>query len=459
MSARPGPARIIGGLLLGFFYMMLAGASGGAAQAPPTPAFSLEEIVAAALARNPQLAASRADVETARRQLEANQTLGLPKLGLGANYAYFPTPAIVPPFVITTEIQKSGNYGGVAGVTLSLPLYTGGQIPLQIRVAELGALVAEHNLGETRQDLIFNLSSLYYTALRLDAAIVATRQSVASLEGARKVVQEFVKVGKAPQLDLLRIEARLANVSQDLIAVQNAETVTLASIETLMGTPVNTPIRVAGPLAGPAATPQPAPPDVPSLLKEALQHRPEYLAVLARQQQQEERVRLARAQLLPVVSLNAGYGVQGGQNTITQGVGQVSVGVTFPLFDATLAARVRQEEAALAALQHRVDNLRLQIGLDVEKAVLAVQESAARIQASEAGLAQAREALRIEQIRLELGRGIITDVLQAQADLLRAEVTHDEAVAANQIARVQLQRALGTLEAPRKAAGLRQAGD
>jgi len=458
MSARPGPARIIGGLLLGFFFT-LAGASGGAAQAPPSPGLTLDEIVAAALARNPQLAASRADVETARRELEANQTLGLPKLGLGANYAYFPTPAIVFPFVITTDIQKNGNYGGVAGITLSLPLYTGGRIPLQIRIAELGALIAERNLGETQQDLIFNLSSLYYTALRLDAAVVATQQSVASLEGARKVVQEFVRVGRAPQLDLLRIEARLANVSRDLIAVQNAETVTLASIETLMGTPVNTPIRVAGALAGPPAAPQPAPPDVPSLTKEALQHRPEYLAVLVRQQQQEERVRLARAQLLPVLSLNAGYGVQGAQNTITQGVGQVMVGVTFPLFDATLSAQVRQEEAALAALQHRVDNLRLQIGLDVEKAVLAVQESAARIQASEAGLAQAREALRIEQLRLQLGKGIITDVLQAQADLLQAELEHDAALADAQIASVQLQRALGTLEAPRKAAALRQAGD
>jgi outer membrane protein TolC len=80
------------------------------------------------------------------------------------------------------------------------------------------------------------------------------------------------------------------------------------------------------------------------------------------------------------------------------------------------------------------------------------------VQAAEAGLAQAREALRIEQLRLTLGRGIITDVLLAQADLLRAEVTHDEALAANQIARVQLQRALGTLEAPKKAADPRQAG-
>jgi outer membrane protein TolC len=338
MSARPGPTRIIGVLLLGLLFALTA-ASSGAAQAPPSPGLSLEEIVAAALASNPQLAASRADVETARRQLEVNQTLGVPKLSLAANYEYFPTPAIVFPFVITMEIQKNGSYGGVAGVTLSLPLYTGGRIPLQIRIAELGALIAEHRLGETRQDLIFNLSSLYYTALRLDAAIVATQQSVASLESARKVVQEFVTVGKAPQIDLLRIEARLANVSQDLIGVQNAETVALATIETLMGTPVNTSIRVAGSLAGPPAAPQLAPPDVPSMTKEALQHRPEYLAVLAQQRQQEERVRLARAQMLPDVSLNAAYGVQGGQNTITQGVGQVMVGVTFPLFDATLSAR------------------------------------------------------------------------------------------------------------------------
>jgi outer membrane protein len=449
MCTRRGRGRIGGAVLLGLV-LMAASASSGAAQ-PPPPAFSLEEIIAAALAHNPGIAASRADVETARRGVEVNQTLGLPKVSVAANYQYLPTNGIIMPLEMTPEIMVPGHSGGIAGLTISLPVYTGGRIPLQVRIAELGALVSQHRLGADVQDLIFNASSLYYTTLRLDAAIMATQESVESLESARKVEQEFVKVGKAPPLDLLRVEARLANVRQALISVQNAETVTLATIETLMGTPVGPPIRGAGALTLPTAAP-PAPQDVPRLTREALQHRPEYLALWAQETQQEARVRLARAQLLPEVSVSATYGVQYAEHANTsQGAGVAMIGVTFPIYDATLAAQVRQQEAALVALRHRIDNLRLAIGLEVEKAVTAIQDSRARVQASEAGLAQAREALRIEQLRLTLGKGIITDVLQAQADLLRAELEHDAALADAQIAHVQLQRALGTLEAPKTA--------
>jgi outer membrane protein len=456
MSARPGRIRIIGGVLLGLL-VALAGAGSGAAQ-PSPPAFLLDEIIAAALAHNPGLLASRADVETARRGVEVAQGRGQPALSLGANYQYLPTSGIIMPIAMTPEIMVPGHSGGVAGLTVSFPLYTGGRIPLRIRIAELGTLIAQHSLSGTVQDLIFNASSLYYTTLRLDAAVAATQQSVASLESARRIEQEFVKVGKAPQLDLLRVEARLANVRQALISVQDGETVTLAGIQTLMGTPVDSPIRVTGALAGPPA-PLPGPRDVPKLVEQALRHRPEYLALQTRQTQQEERVKLARAQLLPEVSLSATYGAQYAAGpALTQGAGAVMLGVTVPVYDATLSARIRQEESALAALRYRVDNLRLAIGLEVEKAVVAIQDSAARIQAAEAGLAQAREALRIEQLRLKLGKGIITDVLQAQADLLQAELEHDAALADSQIAHVQLQRALGTLEAPKRAAGLRLAG-
>jgi outer membrane protein len=429
----------------------LTSISAGSTQASP-PAFSLDAIISAVIAHNPEIAAARADTETARRGIEVAQALREPTLSLAANYQYLPTAGIIMPIAMTPDIMSApGNGGRVAGLTVTVPVYTGGRIPQQVRIAELGALISQHRLTRTEQDVIFNASSLYYTALRLDAAVAATQQSVTSLESARRVVQEFVNVGKAPRLDLLRIEARLANVRQALIGVKNAETVTLAGIQTLMGMPVDGSIRVTGALAG-SPPPPPSSRDVASLVAQALQHRPDYLALLRQVAQQEERVRLARAQLLPEVSVSVTYGVQSAtgvqSGTATQGAGVAKVGVTLPLYDATLAAQVRREEAALTALRHRVDSLRLAIGLDVERAVTALQDSAARFQASEAGLAQAREALRIEQLRLQLGRGIITDVLQAQADLLQAELEHDAALADNRIAHVQLQHALGTLEAP-----------
>ncbi len=138
--------------------------------------------------------------------------------------------------MITPNIIRPGHDRELAGLIFSLPLYTGGRIPLRIRVAELDVLIAQHRLNRTAQDLIFNASSLYYTALRLDATTVATQQSVTALESARQRGREFVDAGKTPQRDLLRVEARLATVLQDLIRVRNAETTILAAINNLRRT-------------------------------------------------------------------------------------------------------------------------------------------------------------------------------------------------------------------------------
>ncbi len=65
-------------IIAAFSLGLLLAVTGASRAAPAPPPLSLEEIIAAALARNPGLAASQADVETGRRGLEVAQTLGYP---------------------------------------------------------------------------------------------------------------------------------------------------------------------------------------------------------------------------------------------------------------------------------------------------------------------------------------------------------------------------------------------
>ena len=67
-----------------------------------------------------------------------------------------------------------------------------------------------------------------------------------------------------------------------------------------------------------------------------------------------------------------------------------------------------------------------------------------RIAVSETAVESAKESLRIEQLRYKTGAGTSTDVIDAQAALLRAETEYYQALYDKDIALASLRRATGT---------------
>jgi outer membrane protein TolC len=118
--------------------------------------------------------------------------------------------------------------------------------------------------------------------------------------------------------------------------------------------------------------------------------------------------------------------------------------VELPIFEGgRIQARIREERAKLAAAQERFRKLELQVRLEVETAQLNMTSAFERVQTTEKTIEQARESLRIEREKYELGKGAIMDVLDAQSALLDAETNYYRALADFNVARAQLQLATG----------------
>ena len=62
--------------------------------------------------------------------------------------------------------------------------------------------------------------------------------------------------------------------------------------------------------------------------------------------------------------------------------------------------------SALAAAQERLRKLNLQVRQEVETAILDVDSSSERVKATEKAIEQARESLRIETLKYNLGAGV-----------------------------------------------------
>ena len=161
---------------------------------------------------------------------------------------------------------------------------------------------------------------------------------------------------------------------------------------------------------------------------------------------------IARAAYWPNVNLVGTYGVRNapspgdvGENTqSTEDVGSVGLVLSIPIFDGgQISAKVREEMAAIAAARERLKKLELQIRQETETASLDVLSSAERVKATATVIDQARESFRIESLKYEMGKGSLTDVLDAHSAQLQAETTYYRALTDYHTAMARLRLATG----------------
>jgi outer membrane protein TolC len=426
--------------------------SGGSQPATFQPVegpLTLDEAIRVALVNNPEAAAMAHDVEALESQCQVAGSQRWPSLHMAGGYnRYLDSQRLVA----ATENGEAGVFSRdifAGDLVISMPLFTGGRITSEIKAAELLQKAAEHRLARTREELVFNVSSTFYNILAQREVIESLEFSRKALQGHLKRVQDLIAVQKAANVDQLRTEVRLADLKQRLMRERNVLAVQLRVLTNLLGLDrPEKPIEPTGELAFTKAVI----PEIDQALRQAFEGRSDYLAARAALEAQAKAVDAARGAQWPTISLQGTYGGRWAVNTTDQpsgmdrsdDVGRIGVVVDIPLFEGgRISARVRQEKARLLAAQERLRRLELQIQLDVETAVLNIASAAQRVEATEKAIEQAKESLRIEREKYELGKGAVVDVLDAQSALLDSQTNYYRALADYNVALAQFELATG----------------
>jgi len=118
--------------------------------------------------------------------------------------------------------------------------------------------------------------------------------------------------------------------------------------------------------------------------------------------------------------------------------------LSYPVFSGfSLASRVSQEKIAFQAMDKQKSSLELGISLDVWNAFLALNEAKERIENTQIFLENARENLSLAEEEYREGVGSMIEVVDAQTNMVSAEVSLIEAQADFKISLAALNRALG----------------
>ncbi len=446
-----------------------AGRPGLAERAPER--LTLEQCIEIARANNPSLAAGVWDVQTTLAQWNIAASERWPNLRGTAGYnSYLQNQRLVP-------VRKNNDPGMFStslfagDIILRLPLFTGGRITNEINAAALLSQAAEHRLARTWEELVFNVSSTFYTILGQRPLIESLQFSTKVLNKQRQRVLDMMRVGKAAKVDVLRTEVRLSDLDQRLVREQTVLEIQRRVLATIMGIGDGSrPVAVLGDLRVSRRVP-----DVNGAIAMAYAERGDYRAARASLDAQMARVNVARAAQWPTLSLAGSYGTRvaagitdnaaafinrfmATPKPLGQGdlafrspgvssqlpVGNIGVVADYPLFDGgRITAQIREQEARLASAQANLRKLELQIRLDVETAILNVNSAQQRVRSTQKAIEQSKESFRIESEKYDLGKGSITDVLDAQSAMLDAQTNHYRALAEYNIALAQLGLATG----------------
>ena len=424
---------------------LLIGNAAWAAPDTTTEGLPLNEAIETALANNPGIAARTHEQRAIDARYDMAFSSRLPHVNLHSSIArYHEDRMITPRRPGDGDTLQYTDQPCTGDVVVRMPVFTGGRLINESRAAKLLYDAAGHQLARNREELVFNVSSIFYS-------ILAQRHTLEALEFSQKTLQEhcsrikeLIRAKKAATVDLLRTEVRLSTLEYHLTQQKNILSIQNRVLTNLMGVPYTTngsPV-VTGHLEPSTETV----PNIGTSLNNALLSRPDYLAAQATLSAREREMRAARALRSPSVSVKGAWGNQWDTHDSDQNneTSSIMLEIDLPVFaGGYISANVREKRAIQSAAFEKLRQLELQIQLDVETAVLNINSSSERVLATGKSIEQAKESLRIEREKHAYAKGSVTDVLDAQSALLEAQMNYYRSLADYKIAHAQYRLAAG----------------
>jgi len=434
---------------------LLAAASPPAAamaqQVAATGPFGLSSLIRYAVKYNPAVRVARQNIEIEAQGLKAAQADRMPRIDVTGGYTRYRYPAPLTPIVIQgpplTSIDypdfEKNVYDGFAA--LSLPLFKGGRLMRGVTIAGLRKSMARDFHTRNLHELVYNVTAIYCKLGQLDQLLRASEAQVKGLLAHRRDVESFLKAGTVPKLDLLKADTELAAARERTIQTKNSIASTKELLKSVIG--MDDPGELTIVFDDDASSTNSA--AFKPGLEGALAGRPDYKAARSKVKMVEERVASARGKRLPDIYAAGDYGGKSGDSFAFKENWSVGVRLFLPVFDfGRISAEVDRERYELMNAQEEERALRLAIARELRDAQTAIVNADERIGVSETALVSAKEQVRIEDLRYKSGDNTSTDVINAQAALIRSRSDHYQARFDRQIAIASLKKAMGDTDIP-----------
>lgn len=400
------------------------------------PVYDIEQAVALAQERNPEILIAHKKVTAARGGFIEARSGYLPSLSSSGLYDKRQTQS-------ETNLRQE-DYNAI--IKLEQNIYTGGAVSSQVAIAQLNIAKANYDLQETISRVTMDVRIAFNELLLNRAKVRVHEDSVGVFEQELKGEQENFNAGIVGKLNVQRAEVAVANERPELFNAQTDLKNSYLRVAELLGTDIppgkqTPPFEISGQLQY-----RPDHPDLNDCLARADANRGIIKSKAKDIEIEDRQYVLDRSATRPHVRAFSGYEIYSERDPdvgpeFNYG-GVVGINATWNIFDGHAtkgrmqATRARREAGvqALAAARRSVAS-------EVRSAFFDLQQADRVLESETKNVQTADEALDMARGNFAAGLGTQLDVLQAAGDVTRTRTTRLSAIYLHNVALARLAHA------------------
>jgi len=341
-----------------------------------------------------------------------------------------------------TAGQPSVFKGAVLSGQASAMLYSGGQLEAARDQAYWGYQIAVANYDRRRNEIFLDVIKAGLSVLNLEKQMEVAERAVTSLKELERITAKRLEAGSAAKIELLRVQAQLAQAEVDRLRNQNLLEVARAFLRSLLGLPADAPISLSD-FAPDVTISEPAY-DLASLRLEARRLRPEMKLAEAQIEAARAAIKAASGTRKPSVQISVSRSWFDSNSISEETSWNISLGVSWTLFDNRASHfRVAQAQAQVKGARNRLKQTERLLDVELDRALSDWLTAYNSWLASQKGLEAARENLRLARLRYETGFSTHIEVLDAERTLSEAEARFQQSVYDYLAAKASVWKAVG----------------
>ena len=417
------------------------------AAAGSASAETLQEAMATAYRTNPALLSERSKLRATDELVPQALSNWRPTVSLTGNItrtneSIYPS-SISPTQAVTgtdgstvTPATGSGALifnADTMGVQITEPLFRGGRPLAQTRQAEAQVEAERAQLTITEQQVLLNVATAYLNLVQAQSVLQLSINNEQVLQRQLDAVQDRFRVGEVTRTDVAQAQSRLSAAHADRTNSEGSLRTARAAYIQQVG---HQPDRVDYPAALPGL-----PSDVTQAQSLATAQNPAITNAQSTYQASLEGIDLVAGELLPSVSVTGTaqriINVDG--PSTLENVAQAVLNVTIPIYQSGQEySRLRAQKQNAGQTRAQIDQARRDVDESLAASWESLQTGRARRASYDDQIKAAKIALEGVQRENQVGSRTVLDVLNAEQELLQAEVSevqahHDEVLAAYQL--------------------------
>jgi len=387
------------------------------AAAAPAGADTLKEALVRAYDTNPTLEGARANLRVVDENVVIQRAQGLPSITASGTYTEFLKQNAAN--FIAPDRQLS------ASLDLGVPVFQGGAIRNGIRAARSRVEAGRADLRGTESLIFAQVVGAYMDVIQQEALVGLAINNVEVLTTNLQATSDRFEIGDLTRTDVAQSQSRLALAEGDL---SNTRANLILARENYIA------------LVGAAPDALEPPPPLPGLPEDtdvavaiALENSPDLIAAIERAEAAGFDIRVAGAGRLPRLEVVTTGGYQNYLGTLAttpgSGIGQAATSaqaglrLSVPIFQGGLiAAQQRQATAQANVALENVIAIERDVIANVRAAFSSWRASNAIIESSQVAVDAADLSLEGVRAANSVGNRTILDILDAQRELLLAQV-------------------------------------